>query len=150
MLCMAERRRLRWRVFIDELTRLSGSVAESVDAPDLKSVAFLGVRVQVSPLPPFFQASFMKETQPGPRSAGLRFKEGDRIMHKPAIRMGVGAPLPPRIKLGTVTKSFYQTNRRGHRMPYVEIQWDNSSAKPEVVMAHRVNPATDLADDPTS
>ena len=92
----------------------------------------------------------MKETTPGPRSLGLRFKEGDRIMHKPALRMGVGAPLPPRIKLGTVTKSFYKENRRGSRMPYVEIQWDNSSAKPEVLMAHRVDPASDLADDPTS
>jgi len=66
-------------------------------------------------------------------------------MHKPALKMGVGEPLPDRVKKGTVVEAFYKTNRRGAKMPYVRVQWDKSAVA-EVLMTQRVTPLSDQTD----
>ena len=81
---------------------------------------------------------------PGHKSKGIKFKVGDRVMHKPASMMGsLGGALPPRTKLGTIIAIEYRSNKRGALMPWLQVQWDQSSARPEWTMTMRIALAPD-------
>lgn len=63
----------------------------------------------------------------GPRATKPRFKEGDRVLHKPAAMMqSLTEALPPRTKLGTVEEIAYRASRNGSMMPWLKIKWDGS------------------------
>jgi len=80
---------------------------------------------------------------PGNRSKGIKFKIGDRVMHKPSTMMGsVSGALPPRTKLGTIVAIEYRSNKRGSLMPWLQIKWDQSF-RPEWTMTMRIALAPD-------
>ena len=74
----------------------------------------------------------------GPRASKLRYKEGDRVMHKPTTMMGsLAEALPPRTKLGTIEEIAYRSNRRGAQVPWLKVKWDGSNI-PEWHMTMRI------------
>jgi len=69
------------------------------------------------------------------QQAQVRFKPGDRVIHKSnpfSAREG-----HHRIRHGKVTRIIYKVNKRGARHPYVEMRMDESG-RLEVYMASRV------------
>ncbi len=67
-----------------------------------------------------------------------KFKEGDRVMHKPnALMSNVKGALPPRLRCGIVQQVEYRTNARGTYMPWLLIKWD-TSIRPEWHMTMRI------------
>ena len=81
-------------------------------------------------------------SSPGPRSKGVQYAVGDRVMHKPTLQMALNSPLPDRKKYGTVIEVIYKTNKRGAKMPYVRVQWDDSQ-RPELHMTMRIKRVDD-------
>jgi hypothetical protein len=73
---------------------------------------------------------------PGPRSRGVKYKVGDRVMHKPALAT-LTAMLPERQKHGTIISAVFKTNKNGAKMPYVQVKWDDSQI-PEWHMTMRI------------
>jgi hypothetical protein len=56
--------------------------------------------------------------------------------------MALNSPLPDRKKQGTVIEVIYKTNKRGAKMPYVRVQWDDSQM-PELHMTMRIKHVDD-------
>ena len=81
-------------------------------------------------------------SSPGPRSKGVQYAVGDRVMHKPTLQMALNSPLPDRKKYGTVIEVIYKTNKRGAKMPYVRVQWDESQ-RSELHMTMRIKHIND-------
>ena len=80
---------------------------------------------------------------PGSRSKGVQYGIGDRVMRKPTPNvLGSNSVLPDRKEQGTVIEIIYKTNKRGVKMPYVRIQWDNSQ-KLELHMTMRIKHIND-------
>ena len=63
-------------------------------------------------------------------------------MHKPTLQMALNSPLPDRKKYGTVIEVIYKTNKRGAKMPYVRVQWDESQ-RSELHMTMRIKHIND-------
>ncbi len=79
----------------------------------------------------------------GPRSKSLQYAIGDRVMRKPTPNiLGSNSVLPDRKEQGTVIEVIYKTNKRGAKMPYVRVQWDNSQ-KLELHMTMRIKHVND-------